>query len=96
LALLVAVAWGLVACASAPPANTPQARCEAQVYDDPAFKALYVDAAARNADPRYQEQLALVRRTSVNNCLAAQGLAPPGGVQPVSRALYGLGWFNTD
>jgi hypothetical protein len=95
-ALLVAVGWGLGACASAPPANTAQARCEQQVYDDPAYKAVLVDASTYNIDPRFQERLAQARRKSIYNCLVAEGLAPPGGVQPVSRARYGLGWFNTD
>jgi len=93
-ALLALIACGLVACASAPPATTAQARCEQQVYDDPAFKALYVQSAARNQDPRFQEQLVLARRKSVNDCLTAQGVTSRGGVEPVAGARYGAGWFN--
>jgi hypothetical protein len=87
---------GLVGCAAPPPATTAQARCEQQVYDDPAFKAVFVEVSVHKEDPRYQEQLVLARRKSVNNCLVAQGLAPPGGVQPVTGAHYGLGWFDTN
>jgi hypothetical protein len=90
--LAIFVGWGLVACSSAPPANTAQGRCEQQVYNDPAFKAVLVDSSTYGTDPRYQEQLA----QAVYNCLAAQGLAPRGGVQPVAGARYGAGWFSTD
>jgi hypothetical protein len=94
--LAIVFVWGLVACTSAPPANTVQARCEQQVYDDPAFKAVFVESSSRGMDPRYREQLAQARRKSINDCLAAQGLARRGGVEPVAGAHYGLGWFNTD
>lgn len=92
--LVIFAAWGLVACSSAPPATTAQGRCEQQVNSDPAVKAVLIDAPTRGADPLWQQQLAVARRTSVNNCLAAQGLAPRGGVEPVAGAYYGLGWFG--
>jgi hypothetical protein len=89
----VLVAGGLAACSSAPPATTAQARCQQQVNDDPAVKAILVNAPGMGADPTWREQLAQARRKSVNDCLVAAGLAPPGGVEPVNRARYGLGWY---
>ena len=94
LAVLPALVAGvLAACSSAPPATTAQARCQQQVNDDPAVKAILVNAPVMGAEPVWQEQLAQARRKSVNDCLVAAGLAPPGGVEPVSRARYGLGWY---
>jgi hypothetical protein len=83
----------LIACSPSPPATTPQARCQQQVDSDAAVKALLVQAPARSADPRWQADLADARRQSVTVCLTAAGLAPRGGVEPVARARYGLGWF---
>ena len=83
--LAIFVGWGLVACSSAPPANTAQGRCEQQVYDDPAFKAVLVglvDAAHRSTLPG--AALLQARRKSVYNCLGP-GLAPRGGVQSGRR-----------
>jgi hypothetical protein len=84
----------LAACSAAPPATTAQGRCEQQAYQDPAVKALLVKAPAWSGDPGWQEELRLARRKSVNDCLVAAGLAPPGGVQPVARARFGLGWYG--
>jgi len=40
-----------------------------------------------------QAELARARLKSYNDCMVAAGAAPPGGVQPVDRALYGTGWY---
>ena len=84
----------LAACSTAPPATTAQGRCEQQVDQDPAVKAVLVQAPAWSADPGWQELLRLARRKSVNDCLVAAGFAPPGGVEPVNRARFGLGWYS--
>jgi hypothetical protein len=51
------------------------------------------DRPGYSGDPVYQQQIAELRRVAVNRCLTAAGVAPPGGVEPVYRAHYGLGWF---
>jgi hypothetical protein len=77
----------------APPATTAQGRCQQQVDQDPAVKAILLQAPARSGEPRWQEELAQARRKSVINCLNAAGIPQRGGVQPVSRAQYGAGWY---
>jgi hypothetical protein len=84
----------LTACgAPPPPATTVQGRCEQQTDQDPAVKAVLAQAPARSGEPRWQEELAVARRKSVTDCLAAAGIKQRGGVQPISRAQYGLGWY---
>lgn len=85
--LLLAV---LAGCAAPPPANTPQAQCQQQADKDPAVQALLVQAPVNSQDVIWQTKLSIARRTAVNSCLAAKGLAPRGGVQPVFDAPYGL------
>ena len=87
----LALLGALAGCASQPPADTVQARCQQQVYNDPGVKALLVQTPNRNMDPQWQWQLEQARHNAVNTCLAANGVAVRGGVQPVSRANYGLG-----
>jgi hypothetical protein len=82
----------LAACARSP-ADTPLARCQQQADSTPEVKALLVDAGARGGDPEWQWDLAMARRKAVNDCLAAAGQAPRGGVEPVRRPNYGLGNF---
>ena len=93
LGLALVLLPALVACSKAPPADTAQGRCEQQVNDDPAVKAILVDAPSRGWDPIWQAELNRARRKSVYDCLAAAGVAPRGGVEPVEHAHYGLGWF---
>jgi hypothetical protein len=87
------MAGALTGCSSKPPADPVQAKCEKQSYDDPAVKALTYDRPAQVGDPVWQQQVAEARRIAINRCLTASGAAPPGGVEPVMRARYGLGWF---
>jgi hypothetical protein len=82
----------LAACAG-PPADTPLARCQQQADTTPEVKALLVDAGARGSDPGWQWNLAMARHKAVNDCLAAAGQAPRGGVEPVRRLNYGVGNF---
>jgi hypothetical protein len=89
----LAVVAGLVGCAPAPPANTVQGRCQQQIDSDPAVKAVMVKAAMTGLTPPYQAELARARLKSYNDCMVAAGAAPPGGGQPVDRALYGTGWY---
>jgi hypothetical protein len=89
----VLAAGVLVGCSSTPPADPVQARCQQQSYDDPTVKAMLYDRPGYSGDPVYQQQIAELRRVAVNRCLTAAGVAPPGGVEPVYRAHYGLGWF---
>jgi hypothetical protein len=91
--LALALLAVLAACSAAPPANTAQARCQQQADNDPAVEAILVEAPAWGADPQWQEKLALARHKSVNDCLVAAGLAPRGGVEPINRAHFGLGWY---
>lgn len=83
----------LAGCTPPPPATTPQGQCQQQTDQDPAVKALLADGPARSSEPMYQQELALARRKAVNDCLSAKGLAPRGGVEPVSHARFGLGWY---
>ena len=83
----------LAGCTPPPPATTPQGQCQQQVDQDPAVKALIADGPLRSSEPRYQEDLAQARRKAVSDCLTAKGLQQRGGVEPVSRAKFGLGWF---
>jgi len=89
----VAIPAILAACAAPPPADTPEARCRQQVNQDPNVKELLVQSPADYQKPEFQQQLEMARRKAVNDCLAAQGLAPRGGVEPLQGAHYGLGWF---
>jgi hypothetical protein len=81
--LAVAMAAMLTGCAARPPADTPEARCQQQVDQDPNVKALMVQAPYSNMNLDFQQALMLARRKAVFDCLAAQGLAPRGGVEPV-------------
>jgi len=83
----------LAACTPSPPADTPQARCQQREDEDPNVKALLVRAPAEEMHPPFQQELVVARRKSVFDCLAAQGLAPRGGVEPLSGAHYGAGWY---
>jgi hypothetical protein len=85
--------WALAACSSSPPATTLQGRCEQQAADDPAVKALQVEAPTRSADLEWQADLVTARRKSVSACLAAGGIVQRGGVESVGRLHYGAGWF---
>ena len=89
----VAVVVGLVGCTPAPPADTAQGRCQQQIDSDPAVQAVMLQGPPRGMDVTWQADLAVARRTSFNSCMVAAGAAPPGGVQPVDRALYGTGWY---
>ena len=86
--IVVAMPAALAAC-TPPPADTPEARCQQQVYQDPNVKALMVQAPYSNMQLDYQEALKLARRKAVYDCLAAQGLAPRGGVEPVNTVYSG-------
>ena len=83
----------LAACTPSPPADTPEARCQQQEDRDPNVKALLVQSPVEYQHPEFQQQLVMARRKSVHDCLAAQGLAPRGGVEPLQGAHYGLGWY---
>jgi hypothetical protein len=88
----LAVVVGLVGCTPAPPADTAQGRCRQQIDSDPAVQAVMVQGVSRGMMPDWQAELALARRVSFNNCMVAAG-GPSGGVEPVVRARYGLGWY---
>jgi len=89
--LVVAVA--LAGCAPAPPAGTVQGRCQQQVENDPAVKAVLVQAAMRGMDLPWQTELALARHKSFTDCMIAAGAAPPGGVEPVKGVRYPSGVY---
>ncbi len=97
--LVLALLAALAACgAPGPPRSTAvlgpdAARCQQQTDNDPAVKAVLVQAPSRSGDPVWQQQLADARRKAVNDCLVAAGVAVRGGVEPVARAHYGLGWY---
>jgi len=83
----------LAACSPSPPPTTVQGRCQQQANDDPAVKAIQVQAPTFGSDPAWQASLQRARRNAVSACLSAAGIAQPGGVEPVGRARYGAGWF---
>lgn len=84
----------LAGCSSPPPpTDTARQRCEWQADKNPAVQKVLQQQALRSGDPAWQEELALARRKAVDACLVAAGVALRGGVQPVSRARYGLGWY---
>jgi hypothetical protein len=83
----------LAGCAPAPPADMAQGRCQLQADKDPAVQELIFQQLANPGEPGIDQQLALARRKAVNACLDAAGVATRGGVEPVSRAHYGLGWY---
>jgi len=92
--LAVALLPLLAACAAAPPTDPAHARCQQQADQDPAVQALLVKAPAWSSDPQWQENLAMARRKAANDCLVAAGVAPArGGVEPINRTHYGLGWY---
>ncbi len=91
--IAVAIPAILAACAPQPPADTPEARCRQQQDEDPNVKALLVQSPVEYQKPVFQQQLLMARRKAVTDCLAAQGLAPRGGVEPLQGAHYGAGWF---
>ena len=84
----------LAACARPPPpTDTAQAQCQQREDDDPNVKAVLVRAPQEEMHPPFQQELVTARRKAVFDCLAAQGLAPRGGVEPLSGAHYGAGWY---
>jgi hypothetical protein len=89
----LAVVLGLVGCSPAPPADTVQGRCQQQADDDPAVKAVLVQATTRSGEPPWQAELAQARHKAVQDCLIAAGVPVRGGVEPVNRAHYGLGLY---
>lgn len=87
-AVAILLAAALARCAaSGGGGNTPEDRCRQQAYEDPAVK----DAVERTAttSPAVRVPAMMLRddliRRFIQKCLAAQGLAPPGGVEPVRR-----------
>lgn len=87
------VVVGLVGCTPAPPADTAKGRCQQQIDSDPAVKAVMVEGVSRGMDVVWQAELGRARLKSFNDCMVAAGAAPPGGVEPVDKARYGLGWY---
>jgi len=83
----------LAGCAAAPQDSAVQERCQFQADKDPAVQELVFQQLARPASPILDQQMAMARRKAVDSCLTAAGVALPGGVEPVSRARYGLGWY---
>ncbi len=83
----------LAGCAPAPPAATVQGRCQQQVENDPAVKAVLVQATMRGMDLPWQTELAQARRKSFNDCMIAAGAAPRGGVEPVNGVRYPSGVY---
>ncbi len=64
-------------------AVTPQAKCEAKAYDDPAVKELSIKMLGGGGE--LVEDLRAPRRAAIadatRRCLVANGLAAPGGVE---------------
>jgi hypothetical protein len=66
--------------------NSPQAQCERQADDDPAVVAIYTRTNGDYTQPwAARDQLLAAKRQAVLRCMRQKGLAPPGGVQPVTR-----------
>jgi hypothetical protein len=74
----------LAACAS-PPA-TPEARCAAQAYDDPAVRELILKGVSNPYfQGKSQGELAAARRRATEDCLRRQGILPRSeGVAPAA------------
>jgi hypothetical protein len=90
---LVGVVVVLAGCAPAPPASTVEGRCQQQVDNDPAVKALLVQAPSTGQGLPWQTALAQARRKSFNDCMVAAGAAPRGGVEPVNGVRYPSGVY---
>lgn len=85
----------LAACAPRPPppADPLLARCQRQADDTKEVRDLLVRAPSRRGDPQFENDLAMARRKAVDACLTGAGHPPRGGVEPVNRAHYGLGYY---
>jgi hypothetical protein len=93
LVAIVSVVTGLAGCAPAPPADTVQGRCQQQVDNDPAVKAVLVQASSTGMSLPWQTALAQARHKSFTDCMVAAGVTRPGGVEPISGTRYPLGLY---
>ena len=83
--LVLAVLAPLAACGG--DANTPQAQCEQQAYNDPAVKLIMQQRVSGN-DYLLHTLLPAQRdavKAATLRCLQQRGLAPPGGVEKQKR-----------
>jgi hypothetical protein len=81
--LLLLVLLPLAAC-GAPRDRSVQAKCDREAWNDPKVKDLMT--RSQSSDWLYQANLPAIRTLhdeAKYKCLAAHGLAVPGGVQPV-------------
>ncbi len=74
---------GVLGCAGpvdkAPAAAIPE-QCSAQVYADPAVKALIMKGAGSESFLRqHQDELKYAKLDAAHRCMQQQGLAAPGG-----------------
>ncbi len=83
----------LAGCTPAPPADTVAGRCREQADNDPAVKAVLVQASSTGMGLPWQAELARTRHKSFYDCMVAAGAAPPGGVQAVDSVRYPSGWY---
>ncbi len=84
IAALVCVC-ALAACGtSGPPKSAAERKCDAEAMNDPKVKELVVQSLGNDAKAyELQFDLERARQQATLRCLRAEGLAPPGGVEPV-------------
>ena len=74
----------LAGCAPSSPADSPQAICHRQAYDDPTVKRLTVESlGAASADPNSAFEYNKALRDATNACLRQKGVQVRGGVEMV-------------
>lgn len=81
----------LAGCGGEAPSDTALGECQRQAVEDPTVQAAIVDANTSLQGVRMQgvHDLAVARQAAVQRCLAAKGLAPKGGVEPVKGEWLG-------
>ncbi len=87
-ALAAVVLLALAGCGG-PPDTSPQAQCGRRADDDPQVRALLLQRTVSGAeDLNLAAAYQRARRQAVQRCLAGQGLAPSGGVEPTLNNPY--------
>ncbi|MCW3477491.1 hypothetical protein [Limobrevibacterium gyesilva] len=87
LAALILPVLLLGACSTGPAPSTAQAECEQEAQRDPDLQTLrdrYAFASPYFAN-QVNGELKEAIRQSVQKCMRARGLAPPGGVEAVKK-----------
>jgi hypothetical protein len=84
----VVLPLAVCACALGTSDNSPLAQCQRQAEEDPTVQAIYRGNYGDYTQwGAVRDNLIWSKRQATQRCLAAKGLAPSGGVEPIRPPL---------